>query len=185
MADVIWEMAVSADGYIAGPDGAFDWAAPDEELHRWFNDRARALGGHLLGRRLYEVMTYWETAGDDPSEVARDFARVWQALPKVVLSRTLTEVQGTNTTLARGDLATELAALRDRVDGPVAVGGADLAAQASRLGLIDEYSVVVHPVAVGGGIPFFARDHRVDLELAEVRSLGSGVVHQRWRAAGR
>jgi dihydrofolate reductase len=185
MPDVIYEMGVSADGYIAGPDGTFAWAEPDPELHQFHNDQARALGGHLLGRRLYETMLYWETAGDDPEPVVRDFAAVWQALPKVVFSRTLDAVEGTNTRLATSDVATELAALRSSVTGEVAIGGAGLAAEAARLGLIDEYRLFVYPVAVGGGTPFFPRDHRLDLELVETRRFGSAVVLQRYRAAGR
>lgn len=181
MPKVIYEMGVSADGYIAGPDGNFDWSAPDEELHRFHNEQARGLAGHLLGRRLYETMVFWETAGDDPSEVMRDFARIWQALPKVVFSRTLDAVEGTNTTLARGDLRSELAALQDEVQGDVAVGGAGLAAEAARLDLIDEYRLFVSPVAVGGGIPFFPRDHRLDLELVETRTFSSRVVYLRYR----
>jgi dihydrofolate reductase len=185
MPKVIFEMAVSADGYIVGPDGKFDWSIPDEELHRVHNDSARELAGHLLGRRLYETMLYWETAENDPSDIARDFARIWQALPKVVFSRTLDSVQGANARLARDDLRTELTALRDSVDGDVAVGGAGLAAEAARLDLIDEYRLYVYPVAVGGGIPFFPRDQRVDMELVETRTFNSRVVYLRYRVAGR
>jgi dihydrofolate reductase len=180
---VIYGMAVSADGYVVGPDGKFDWSMPDAELHRFHNDQARELGGHLLGRRLYETMVYWETADQDPSDIARDFARTWKALPKVVFSRTLDSVEGANTTLARGDLRTELASLRESVDGDVAVGGAELAAEAARLDLIDEYRLFVHPVAVGGGIPFFPQDHRVDLELVETRTFSTPAVYLRYRVA--
>ena len=176
---------VSADGYIVGPDGKFDWSVPDEELHRFHNEQTRALAGHLLGRRLYETMLPWETAGEDPSEIGREFALIWQALPKVVLSRTLESVEGTNTTLARGDLRAELTSLQESVRGDVAVGGAGLAGEAARMGLIDEYGLFVHPVAVGGGIPFFPRDHRVDMELVETRTFSSRVVYLRYRAAGR
>ena len=182
MAKVIYEMGVSADGYIVGPDGRFDWSAPDEELHRFHNEQARTLAGHLLGRRLYETMVYWETADTDPSDITREFALIWQALPKVVLSRTLDSVVGANVRLARGDLRTELTALRESVGGDVAVGGAGLAAAASRLGLIDEYRLFVSPVAVGGGIPFFPRDHRVDLRLAATRTFSSRVVYLRYEA---
>jgi dihydrofolate reductase len=185
MPKVIYEMGgVSADGYIVGPDGRFDWSIPDDELHRFHNEQTRALAGHLLGRRLYETMVYWETADKDPSDVAREFALIWQALPKVVFSRTLDAVEGANTRLARGDLRAELTALRESVRGDVAVGGAELAAEAARLDLIDEYRLFVHPVAVGGGIPFFPRDHRVDMELAETRTFSSRVVYLRYSAAG-
>lgn len=186
MPNVICQMGgVSADGYIAGPDGRFDWSMPDEDLHRFHNEQTRTLAGHLLGRRLYETMVYWETAGEDPSDIAREFALIWQALPKVVFSRTLDAVEGTNTTLARADLRAELTALQESVRGDVAVGGAGLAAEAARLDLIDEYRLFVHPVAVGGGIPFFPRDHRVDLDLVETRTFSSRVVYLRYRVAGR
>lgn len=184
MPNLISAMSVSADGYIAGPDGTFDWAMPDEELHRFHNAQTRTLAGHLLGRRLYETMVYWETA-DDPADTSREFAEIWRALPKVVFSRTLDAVEGTNTTLARGDLRAELAALQASVQGDVAVGGAGLAAEAARLDLIDEYRLFAYPVAVGGGTPFFPRDHRVDLELVETRTFSSRVVYLRYRAAGR
>ena len=181
MSKVIYAMGgVSADGYVVGPDGKFDWAAPDEELHRFHNEQIRSLAGHLLGRRLYETMVYWETADQDPSDIVREFALIWQALPKVVFSRTLDSVVGGNTTLARDDLRAELTSLQESVRGDVAVGGAELAAEAARLDLIDEYGLFVHPVAVGGGIPFFPRDHRVDLQLVDTRTFGSGVVLLRY-----
>ena len=186
MPKVIYQMGgVSADGYVVGPDGKFDWSMPDEELHRFHNEQTRALAGQLLGRRLYETMLYWETADMDSSDIERDFALIWQALPKVVFSRTLDSVEGANTTLARGDLRAELTSLQESVGGDVAVGGAELAAEAARLDLIDEYRLFIHPVAVGGGIPFFPRAHRVDMELIETRTLSSRVVYVRYRAAGR
>lgn len=185
MPRVIYEMGASADGYIVGPDGKFDWSVPDEELHRFHNEQLRALAGHLLGRRLYETMLYWETADKDPSDVVREFASIWQALPKVVFSRTLDSVEAANTTLARDDLQAELTSLQEAVRGDVGIGGAELAAEAARLDLIDEYRVFLHPVAVGGGIPFFPRKHRVDMELVETRSFRSRVVYLRYRAAGR
>ena len=181
MPRVIYQMGgVSADGYVVGPDGRFDWSRPDEELHRFHNEQARGLAGHLLGRRLYETMVFWETAENDPSEIVREFALIWQALPKVVFSRILHSVEGANTRLAGGDLRAEVTALR--AGGDVAIGGAGLAAEAARLDLIDEYRLFVHPVAVGGGIPFFPRDHRVDMELVETRTFGSRVVYLRYRA---
>ena len=180
---LIYSMSVSADGYIVGPDGKFDWSVPDEELHRFHNEQTRALAGHLLGRRLYETMVYWETADKDPAAVAREFALIWQALPKVVFSRTLDSVEGANTTLARDDLRAELSSLQESVHGDVAVGGADLAAEAARLNLIAEYRLFVHPVAVGGGTPFFPRDHRVDLELVETRTFSSRVIYERYGRA--
>jgi dihydrofolate reductase len=154
---------VSLDGYIAGPDGDFDWSAPDEALHRFHNERVGVLDAHLLGRRLYETMVYWET--DDPGwgEVEREFAAIWRALPKIVFSTTLESVEGENARLARGDVASELAALDGQT---VAIGGAGLAASAADL--IDEFGVFLHPVIVGGGTSFFPQ-RRIDLELVERR----------------
>ena len=174
------EMSASADGYIVDADGSFAWGEPDAELHRFHNDQVRPLGGHLLGRRLYEVMSDWETAGD-PDPISQDFATIWKALPKVVFSRTLTRVEGTNVTLATRGLAEELAALKERVDGDIAIGGATIAAEATRLGLIDEYRVFTYPVAVGGGIPYFPVDVKLDLELVEDRTFGIGVRYARYR----
>src|SRR5918997_1129803 len=120
MPNVIYGMGgVSADGYIAGPDGRSDWSMPDAELHRFHNEQTRALAGHLLGRRLYETMVYWETADKDHSDIVREFALIWQALPKVVFSRTLDSVEGANTTLARDDLRAALTSLQGSVGGDV------------------------------------------------------------------
>jgi dihydrofolate reductase len=182
MRNVIYSMGVSLDGYIAGPDGDFDWAAPDDELHRFHNEQTGALSAHLLGRRLYETMVYWETADQDPElgETGREFARIWQALPKIVFSSTLEAVEG-NARLATGSLADEIAQL----DGDIAVGGAGLAAAATLQGLIDEYGLFVNPVVVGGGTPFFPPNHHIDLELVETWTFGSRVTYLRYRTAGR
>ena len=182
MRKLIYSMAVSLDGYIVGPDGDFAWAAPDAELHRFHNEQTRELGAHLLGRRLYETMVYWETADQNPEsgEIELEFARMWQALPKIVFSSTLEAVEG-NSRLATGSLADEIAGL----DGDVGVGGAGLAAAATGLGLIDEYRLFVNPVVVGGGTPFFPPNHRIDLELVETRTFGSRVTYLRYRTAGR
>jgi dihydrofolate reductase len=183
MRNVIFSMGVSADGYIAGPDGSFDWAAPDNELHRFHNEQTRELDAHLMGRRLYETMVYWETADEDSrlDETEREFARIWQALPKIVFSSTLESVVGDNARLAEGSLADEMAQL----DGWVAVGGARLAAAAAKLGLVDEYGLFVNPVVAGGGTPFFPPNHHIDLELVETRTFGSRVTYLRYRTAGR
>jgi dihydrofolate reductase len=179
-------MGVSLDGYIVGPDGGFGWSAPDEEVFRFATDEVRQLGVHLLGRRLYETMKYWETADQDPSlgDLEREFAALWTALPKVVFSSTLTSVVA-GYDLARGSLAAEVERWRSQPgEGDIALGGATLAAEAAGLGLVDEYGLRVHPVLVGGGTPFFPRaERRVDLELLGSRTFGSGVAHLRYRMA--
>jgi dihydrofolate reductase len=184
MRTVTYSMGVSLDGYIVGPDGGFNWTAPDEEVFRFATDEIRQVGVHLLGRRLYETMLYWETADQDPSLDAAmlEWAALWNPLPKVVFSTTLTAVQG-NARLASGALAQEIERLRaEPAPGNIAIGGAALAAEAAALGLIDEYRPKVYPVLVGGGTPFFPRrDRRVDLELLETRTFSSQVVYLRYR----
>ncbi len=187
MRSVTYSLAMSLDGYIVGPEGDFDWGAPDEDVFRLATDEVRGVGVHLLGRRLYETMLYWENAEADPSlnELEREFAAIWKALPKVVFSTTLSAVQGTNTRLASGGLVAEIERLRaEPGEGDIAIGGATLAAEAAAFGLIDEYRARVYPVLVGGGIPFFPqRERRVDLELVENRTFSSKVVYLRYRVA--
>ena len=184
MRSVTYSMSMSLDGYIVGPDGTFDWGAPDPEILRFWNDDIRAVGVHLMGRRLYETMLYWETADEDPAldDVQREWTALWKPLPKVVFSTTLSEVQG-NARLAGGGLAEEIERLRaEPGEGEIAIGGATLAAQAAELDLIDEYRAMVFPVLVGGGIPFFARgERRADLELVETRTYNSKVVYLHYR----
>jgi dihydrofolate reductase len=184
MRSVTYSMSISLDGYIVGPEGGFDWTAPDEEVFRLATDEVREVGVHLLGRRLYESMLYWETADQHPSLdfSTLEFAALWKRLPKVVFSTTLSAVQG-NTRLASGGLAEEIARLRaEPGEGHIAIGGATLAAEAAALGLIDEYRARVYPVLVGGGIPYFPRgERRVDLELVETRTFNSRVVYLRHR----
>lgn len=186
MRSVTYSMGVSLDGYIVGPDGTFDWTTPDEEVFRFWIEEVRDVGVHLMGRRLYETMLYWETADQDPAldDAELEWTALWKALPRVVFSTTLSAVEG-NARLASGGLAEEIERLRaEPGEGDIAIGGATLAAQAAELDLIDEYRAVVHPVLVGGGIPYFPRhERRVDLELVETRTFGSKVVYLRYRVA--
>src|SRR6188508_2576371 len=176
MHSVTYSMGASLDGYIVGPDGGFDWSAPDEEVFRFWIDEIRGVGVHLLGRRLYETMLYWETADQDRSldDSQLEWAAIWNPLPKVVFSTTLSTVQG-HARLASGGLAEEIERLRaEPGEGDIAIGGADLAAEAAARDLIDEYRAMVYPVLVGGGIPFFPqRERRVDFELVETRTFSS------------
>jgi dihydrofolate reductase len=178
---LIYSMGVSLDGFIAGPGGEIDWSAPDEELHRFHNQQTRELGAHLCGRRLYEVMAYWETADEKPStpDHELEFARIWKALPKVVFSKTLEKVAG-NARLVRDGAAEEVAKLKEQPGKDLAVGGAGLAS--TLMGLIDEYRLFVSPVVLGGGTRYFpALDERINLELVETRTFGSRVVYVRYR----
>jgi dihydrofolate reductase len=185
MRSVTYSMGMSLDGYIVGPDGGFDWTAPDEKVFRFWIDEIRQVGVHLLGRRLYETMLYWETADRASLDDAQiEWADLWNPLPKVVFSTTLSEVQG-HARLASGGLAEEIERLRaEPGEGEIAIGGATLAAEAAALDLIDEYRAMIHPVLVGGGIPFFPRrERRVDLELVETRTYSSRFVYLRYRVA--
>ena len=185
VAKLIYSMNPSLDGYVSEPDGTFDWGAPDEELHRFHNERIRALGGHLLGRRLYETMLYWETAHEDPeaTDYMHEFADIWKALPKVVFSKTLTEVVG-NTRLARGGIAEEATALMERTGRDVGIGGAELAGQATRLGLVDEFHLFFNPVLAGGGNPLFRKlDRPIPLTLKGTQTFSGRVVYLRYARA--
>jgi dihydrofolate reductase len=180
VANVIWSIGVSLDGYIADADGKFDWAAPDLELHRFHNEQTLELGAHFIGRRLYETMLPWETMDPSTGDAVGEFARIWQGLPKIVFSTTLSAVEG-NARLATGSIEEEVARLGDE---DVAVGGAGLAAEFARRGLIDEYGLFVNPVVVGGGTPYFPPlDDQIALELVETRTFGSRVVYLRYRRA--
>jgi dihydrofolate reductase len=177
---------MSLDGFIVGPDGEIAPAAPDAEMWQFVMDEIRGVGVHLMGRRLYETMLYWEKPEDHPEfdDYEREWTTLWNPLPKVVFSRTLQSVEGA-ARLASGGLAEEIDRLRADSDaGNIAIGGATLAAEAAALGLIDEYRVRVLPVLLGGGIPYFGLDERqVNLELVETRTFSSGVVFLHYRVA--
>ena len=182
---LVYSMGVSLDGFIAGPGGEIDWSAPDEELHRFHNQQMRETGAHLCGRRLYEVMTYWETADENPSisEYEREFAQIWKDTPKIVFSKSLEKVEG-NARLVTDNAAQEVAKLKEQPGKDLAVGGAGLASTFMKLGLIDEFRLFVSPVVLGGGTPYFpALDERINTELIETRTFGSRVVYLRYRRA--
>ncbi len=185
MRKVIYSMSVSLDGFIAGPSGEIDWAAPDEELMRFHNEQTRDIGAHLCGRGLYEVMLPWETAErtrSDPREL--EFARIWKAIPKIVFSTTLNQVSG-NARLGGHDVAAEVAAVKSQPGtNVVAAGGARFAATLIKLDLIDEYRMFVNPIVLGGGTPYFPPvDRKIPVELIETRTFSSRVVYLRYRRA--
>lgn len=185
MRKVTYSMGMSLDGFIEGPDGVFQWNVPSQELFRFSIEEITTVGVHLLGTRLYQTMLYWLdpdiAAGFDDAE--REWADLWNPLPKVVFSHSLTDLDP-SARLASSSLAEEVARLREEPgEGDIAIGGADLAAQAAALDLIDEYQVRVFPVLVGGGKPMFALDGlQRNLELVETRTFDGGVVQLRYRA---
>jgi dihydrofolate reductase len=180
MGKVIFLMNVSLDGYIETPDHSLDWAIADDELLTWFNERTRSFEAIVYGRRLYELMyAYWPTAESDPAATGPmvEFARIWNAKPKVVVSSSMQEAPA-GWRLTSGDPETILEELRRDFSGDLEIGGPTLAADFIRRGLVDEYALVVHPVILGGGTPFFPDLERpAGLRLLETRTFSSGVVY--------
>jgi dihydrofolate reductase len=185
VAKLVYTAIASLDGYIEDASGSFDWAAPDEETHRFVNDLERPIGTYLYGRRMYEVMTYWETAAAQPDEpdVVLDYAALWKNADKIVYSTTLESVPTARTRLERrfdADAVRELKAASDR---ELSVAGPALAAHAFEAGLVDECALFLFPVIVGAGKPALPAGLRMSLELLDERRFGNGVVYLRYGVA--
>ena len=178
MGKLIYNLNVSLDGFVETRDHGLDWATVDDELHSWFNDQEKTLDASLYGRRMYELMAdYWPTGEDDPSatDAMREFARIWKPMPKIVFSSTLQHVEH-NSRLVRGDVGAVLEGLRQEFDGDLGVGGPNLAGQFVRRGLVDEYRLVIHPVVLGAGTPFWPElDEPLALQLVETQTFSSGA----------
>jgi dihydrofolate reductase len=174
---LIYLLNVSADGFVETGDRSLEWSSVDDELHSWFNDQMGSLDATLYGRRIYELMAaHWPTAGDDPDTTAteREFARIWNALPKIVFSTTLTRVEH-NSRLVRGDVGAILDEVRQEFPGEIGVAGPNLAGQFVQRGLVDEFRTVVHPVVLGSGTPFWPElDAPLKLRLVEQRQFTGG-----------
>jgi dihydrofolate reductase len=183
MRKLTFGMNVSLDGYIAAPGDDLGWSAPSNELFQWWSDRVAVTGLALYGRKLWEAMSsHWPTADQQPGAAPAEieFAQRWRNMPKVVFSSTTSRVDW-NTRLVTGDATTEITRLKAEGGGPMDIGGATLAAAAMRAGLIDEYVLVIHPVLVGGGTPFFtALDNWVHLNLVETGTFPNGEVLMRY-----
>jgi dihydrofolate reductase len=177
-------MSVSLDGFIEGPDRQIDWGMVDDELHSHFNEQLGEMGAFLNGRVTHELMAgFWPTADSDPSSTGPmvEFAGIWRDMPKIVFSRTL-ERADWNTTIMRDVVVEEIMALKAQPGGDLALGGADLAAAFRQHDLIDEYRIYVHPILIGRGKPLFqASDAKTNLQLAETRTFGNGVVLLRYQ----
>jgi dihydrofolate reductase len=183
MAKILYSAATSLDGYINDAQGKFDWAAPDEEVHTFFNDLARPVGTHLYGRRMYEMMRYWQDPDDleNQADYIRDFAEIWQGAEKVVYSRTLDSASTPQTLLEREFDPEAVREMKEAADADLSVGGSNLAAEALRAGLVDELHQVLHAVIVGAGTPWLPGGLRLDLELVDERRFSSGAVHLHYR----
>ena len=184
MGRLIYSTIASLDGYIADEDGKFDWAAPDEEVHTFVNDLARPVGTYLLGRRMYEVLAYWDdppSLDEQPSYV-REFTELWRAADKVVFSRTLETARTARTRIEHDFDVEAIRQLKAQSNHDLAVGGPELAAQAIRAGLVDEYELFVVPVLVGAGKRALPGDGRDELELVDERRFRNGTVFLRYRS---
>lgn len=183
MATLIYSAITSLDGYIEDPDGKFDWAVPDEEVHAFLNDLQRPVGTYLYGRRMYETMAGWEI---DPalarqSPLMRDFAGMWQAADKVVYSTTLGSAYTSRTRIERHFDPDAVRRMKAAAGHDIGVAGPELAARAIEAGLVDEYHLFVTPVIVGGGKRSLPDRVRLELDLLEERRFEGGVVHLRYR----
>lgn len=183
MAKLIYTTIASLDEYIVDKNGKFDWAAPDEEVHAFVNDLEREVGTYLYGRRIYEVMTYWETHSTegDAVDVMTDYARIWQAAEKIVFSRTLTKATTSKTRIEKSFDPNSIRKLKEQSSRNISVGGAELAGEAIKAGLVDEMHLLLHPILVGGGRKAFPDNALVRLELLDERRFESGVVHMHYR----
>jgi dihydrofolate reductase len=180
---LIYSLNMSLDGYVEDASGGLDWTIVDEEIHQFFNDQEREFELSLYGRRLYETMyPHWSTALQDPDlkPVEKEYAQIWNAVPKIVFSRTLDHVEG-NATLMRDGLIEEVTKLKSQPGKWISVGGATLAASLVEAGLVDEYRIVIHPVILGGGKPFFPNlKAPTNLTLLDTRRFSSGAMYLRY-----
>jgi dihydrofolate reductase len=183
VAKLIYSAIASLDGYVADEEGNFDWAAPDEEVYAFVNDLERRVGTYLYGRRMYEVMRYWDTAqaSADRHPVEMDYARIWRSADKVVYSETLETASSAKTRIERDFDPEVVRRLKAAAGSDMSIGGPDLAAQALKAGLVDECHLFVAPVVVGGGKRSLPRNVRLELELLDERRFGSGMVYLYYR----
>jgi dihydrofolate reductase len=182
MGQLIYAGIASLDGYVADRDGNFSWSEPDREVHTFVNDLQRDVGTHLYGRRMYQVMSVWETFGTtgEPDYI-QDYARIWQGANKVVYSTTLTAASTAKTRIERTFDPDAVRELKDATDTNISISGPTLAAAALRAGLVDECLLFLNPVAVGGGLRFLPDGLNLRLDLLEERTFGNGVVYLRYR----
>jgi len=186
VAKLVYTAITSLDGYVADAEGAFDWAAPDAEVHGFVNDLERDVGTYLYGRGLYEVMLGWETMPTGPGQSAevRDYAAIWRAADKVVFSRTLSQPASARTRIEPDFDAGAVRRMKAGAAKDLSVGGAGLAAEALRAGLVDEIRLFLQPVAVGGGTAALPDGLRLGLGLLDERRFAGGTVFLRYRTQG-
>jgi dihydrofolate reductase len=185
MAKLVYSAITSLDGYVADANGNFDWAAPTEDVHRFVNELERGIGTYLYGRRMYDVMRFWETpaAVEGQPAFVQDYAEVWRAAVKVVFSSTLDEVTTERTRLETTFDPDEVRRMKSVASRDLSIGGPTLAAEAIRSGLVDDWHRFVGPIIVGGGTRWLPEEVGVRLELLDERRFDGGVVHLHYRTA--
>jgi dihydrofolate reductase len=185
MARLIYSAIASLDGYVEDAEGRFDWAEPDEEVFCFVNDLERPIGTYLYGRRMYETMRYWETVslGDQPACI-RDFTQIWRGADKIIYSRSLASAPSARTRIERSFDPEVVRRLKAAARDDLTIGGAGLAGQAIRAGLVDELQLFAVPVAVGGGKRWLPKDVRLDLQLADTRRFAKGFLYSNYRLKG-
>jgi dihydrofolate reductase len=181
MVKLIYSTIASLDGYVADETGNFDWAAPDEELHRFVNDQERHVGTYLYGRRMYETMSYWEGELADQPQHIREYGDIWKAADKVVYSRTLDAPSSSRTRIEREFDPEAVRRMKEAATAEISVGGPNLAAEALGNGLVDEIHFFVVPMVVGGGNRALPEGVRLALELVDEHRFGGGAVHLHYR----
>ena len=183
MARLLYVTNMSLDGYIEDEDGSFDFTAPGDDFFEFITNLIRPVGTYLYGRRLYEAMAIWETEPDLASQSAlmADFANVWQTADKVVYSTTLDSVWTANTRLARSFEPSEIQRLKGSVTDDLMIGGADIASQAFKAGLVDDCHLFVHPLTVGGGKRALPGGTRSHFDLMAHHPFDNGSIHLHYR----
>ncbi len=183
MAKLIYAAIASLDGYVEDEQGTFEWSEPDEAVHAFVNDLERPIGTYLYGRRMYETMVFWETAGDEADEPAvfSDYANIWRAAEKIVYSRSLQQVASERTRIEREFDRDAVERLKQSSDTDISIGGAELAGEAIAAGLVDECHLFLCPIIVGGGKRALPSSVRLHLDLLDEHRFANGVVHLHYR----
>jgi len=181
---IFYGYAVSVDGYIANAHGEIGLPVPEEALHRYFNRSQERTALTLYGRRMYEIMNYWDNPPAESPPYELEYARAWQSTPKVVFSTTLDSV-GPNTRLVKdqADVERTVRKLKEETNGEIEVSGASFAASLIRYGLVDEFRLFVMPVVLGGGTPYFEAGLQLDLEPLGTETLPQNTTLLRFRPA--
>jgi dihydrofolate reductase len=183
VARLIYNAIASLDGFIEDAEGKFDWAAPDEEVHAFVNELQRPIGTHLLGRRMYETLLFWESPPDLEHEpaVVQEFAEIWKGADKVVYSKKMSTPSSARTRIERDFEVEAVRRLKAAASRDLTVGGPELAGQAIAAGLVDELELFLVPVLVGGGKRALPDNGvRMGLELLDEHRFANGTAYLRY-----